>query len=107
VPSPKLEDLRRDGRWSLHTTGSETVNDELYLTGTAREVADDPALRAAAVDACGYRVGAEHVLVELALDRALWAHYATPPTWPPTYRRWPAARSASAEVAREPVLSRG
>ena len=42
VPSPKLDDLRRDGRWALHSTASETVSDELELAGRAT-VIDDPA----------------------------------------------------------------
>jgi len=42
VPGPKLDDLRRDGRFALH---SETVpppnqDDAFYLTGVATEVTD-------------------------------------------------------------------
>jgi hypothetical protein len=33
-------------------------------------------------------VGDDHVLVELDVHRAMWARYATPPSWPPTYLRW-------------------
>ena len=93
VPSPKLDDLRRDGRWALHTTGSETVNDELSLAGRATMAAGDADLRARAVAACGFEVGADHTLVELGIESALWAHYATPPRWPPEYRRWRSAGS--------------
>lgn len=44
VPGPKLDDLRRDGRFALH---SETVpppsqDDAFYLTGVVAEVADAP-----------------------------------------------------------------
>jgi hypothetical protein len=95
VPSPKLEDLRRDGRWALHSTGSETVNDELYLSGTA-VIIDDPtsgprsvARRSEAVAAYPGSVAEGHALLELSIERLLVAHYATPPRWPPTYRRWP------------------
>lgn len=87
VPSPKLEDLRRDGRFALHSTGAEDVNDELYLDGRAR-VVEDAALRAAATAACHFDPPAHHVLVELDLAHALWAHYAEPPSFPPAYRRW-------------------
>jgi hypothetical protein len=96
VPSPKLDDLRRDGRWALHSTGSETVSDELHLTGRAIIVDDpsgprDPERRARAIVAYGRSVEDSHVLVELAIDRLLLAQYASPPRWPPTYRRWPDA----------------
>ncbi len=37
VPSPKLDDLRRDGRYALHSTGSADVDDELAIRGRARE----------------------------------------------------------------------
>lgn len=94
VPSPKLDDLRRDGRWALHSTGSEDVADELYLTGRAIIVDDptgprDPDRRARAIVAYGRSVEDSHVLVELDIDRLLLARYATPPRWPPAYRRWP------------------
>jgi hypothetical protein len=96
VPSPKLEDLRRDGRWALHSTGSETVNDELYVTGTA-VIIDDPtagprsvARRSEAVATYPGSVAEDHALLELSIERLLVAHYATPPRWPPTYRRWAA-----------------
>ena len=93
VPSPKLDDLRRDGRWALHSTGSEDVDDELYLTGRAVVVDDpvgarDPGRRASAIAAYGRTVEAAHVLVELDLDRLLLVEHPRPPQWPPTYRRW-------------------
>ncbi len=46
VPSPKLEDLRRDGRYALHGFPPEANEDAIYLTGRAR-VLDDPDLRTA------------------------------------------------------------
>lgn len=94
VPSPKLADLRRDGRYALHSTGAADVHDELYITGTAFIVAS-PARRRSAMQAHPASVADDHVLVELDLSVALWAHYPTPVRWPPAYRRWvaPAARS--------------
>jgi hypothetical protein len=91
VPSPKLEDLQRDGRFALHSTGAENVNDEFYIAGRAILQSADPALRDAALAVLPFRVDDTHVLVELEIDVALWAAYATPPTWPPTYHRWRAA----------------
>jgi hypothetical protein len=92
VPSPKLEDLRRDGRYALHSTGAADVDDEFYLDGRAR-VVDAAAARSAAEAACHFPVPAHHVLVELGLEHALWAHYASPPSFPPDYRRWAALSS--------------
>jgi hypothetical protein len=94
VPSRKLDDLRRDGRWALHSTGSEQVDDELYLTGRAQVVDDpagaqDPARRATAITAYGRPVDETHVLVELDIERLLVVEHTHPPRWPPTYRRWP------------------
>lgn len=91
VPSPKLGDLLRDGRYALHAPGSETENDEIMVAGRAVVRDDDLAFRAAAVATMPFRPGDDHVLVELGLEVVLWAEYSTPPTWPPTYHRWRAA----------------
>ena len=40
VPSPKREDLRRDGRFALHSFPCEDDEDAVYLTGLARPEAD-------------------------------------------------------------------
>ena len=87
VPSPKLGDLRRDGRYALHSTGSAEENDEVMLAGRA-EVAPLTVDRAAAVRAAGYDVAEDHILVELGVERVLWAEWSSPPRWPPTYHRW-------------------
>ncbi len=87
VPSPKLDDLRRSGRYALHSTGSEDVDDELAIRGRAREIAD-PARRAAAIAACPFEPGDDHVLVELDLDHVLWGHYEPRGVFPPRYRGW-------------------
>ena len=89
VPSPKLGDLRRDGRYALHSTGAENVDDEFCVTGRAAPV-DSPALRQAALAACHFTPGDDHALVDFSVDSALWAHYSTPPSWPPVYTRWAA-----------------
>ncbi|HET8660860.1 MAG TPA: hypothetical protein VFM55_17890 [Micromonosporaceae bacterium] len=99
VPSPKLADLRRDGRYALHSTGAADVPDEFYITGTAWAV-ESPARRQAAMRAHPVSVAEDHVLVELDLDGVLWAHYPTPVRWPPAYRRWraaPATRGARSD----------
>jgi hypothetical protein len=89
VPSPKLADLGRDRRFALHSSGAEDVDDEFYVDGRAR-VEEDVNHRAVVEAACHFDPPAHHVLVELDLERALWAHYATPPRFPPDYRRWAA-----------------
>lgn len=89
VPSPKLEDLRRDGRYALHSSQDEHVDDEFLLTGRA-EVVEDAARRAAALAASSGSVGDDHVLVELHIGGAMWAHYGRPPSWPPVYEVWSA-----------------
>ena len=45
IPSPKLADLRRDGRYALHSFPTENDEDAFYVTGTAN-VVDSGDLRA-------------------------------------------------------------
>ena len=87
VPSSKLEDLRRDGRYALHSAQDAQVDDEFCVEGRAGVVAGGER-RSAALAVHPASVGDDHVLVELGIERALWAHYASPPSWPPEYRRW-------------------
>jgi hypothetical protein len=44
IPSPKQRDLRRDGRFALHSFPTPDNEDAFYLTGRAR-LAEDDALR--------------------------------------------------------------
>lgn len=99
VPSPKLDDLRRDCRFALHSTGSEDVDDELEIGGHAREI-KDAACRAEAIAACPFRPGDDHALVELDLDRVLWGHYEPRGVFPPRYRIWRAAKASADSSAR-------
>lgn len=50
IPSPKLEDVKRDGRYALHGYPLEENEDAVYLTGRA-EVRADADLRSTADDA--------------------------------------------------------
>lgn len=86
-PSPKLRDLTRDGRYALHSTGSEDVDDELMIAGRA-VVCDDGAVRARAVEACAFVPSARTCLVELLLERVMWAHYEPRGVFPPRYVVW-------------------
>lgn len=44
VPSPKQQDLRRDGRFAMHSFPRPDNEDAFYLTGQAKLV-EDPAMR--------------------------------------------------------------
>jgi hypothetical protein len=88
-PSPKLGDLRRDGRYALHSFPAVDVDDEFYVTGRAVLV-EDAAVRAAVRRA--YKAtfqSDDEALFELLIDRALHAKYEKRPSWPPVYTRWP------------------
>ncbi len=89
VPSPKRDDLRRNGRFALHALSTETENDEVAITGRAVEHEHDTDLRALAVAAMPFDVPSEHHLFELQIGSVLWGAYATPPSFPPRYHRWP------------------
>jgi hypothetical protein len=92
-PSPKLRDLRRDGRFALHATGSADENDEVAITGVALERNDDDPFRAACSTAMPWDVADDNVLFELRLQTVLCGEYPTPPRFPPAYHRWRAGGS--------------
>jgi hypothetical protein len=46
IPSPKQQDLRRDGRWAMHSFPCPDDEDVFYATGRAT-IVDDPDARAA------------------------------------------------------------
>jgi hypothetical protein len=90
--SPKVHDLRRDGRYSLHTFPRQDVDDEFCVSGVAVD-AEGTGVRDA-VYAAYVATGAttsNDTLFELLIDRALHAQYEARPSWPPVYRRWPAS----------------
>jgi hypothetical protein len=78
IPSPKLADLRRDGRYALHSFPCPQNEDAFHVTGSAAE-RDDPDVRRA-IDAVflaerewsqpppGFR---EQTLVEFFVERCL------------------------------------
>jgi hypothetical protein len=89
--SPKLGDLRHDGRFSLHTFPCVEVDDEFMVSGTAVD-AEGEGVRDgvyAAYIATGSTTSND-TLFELLIDRALHAKYEGRPSWPPDYRRWSA-----------------
>jgi hypothetical protein len=80
LPGPKLDDLRRDGRFALHceTIPPPRQDDAFYLTGTVTEVADAQTWERVATQLLDEREldtrwpGFEaQVLFEFLLDRCL------------------------------------
>ena len=49
VPSPKRNDLRRDGRFAMHSFPADENEDAFFITGHARSV-EDRAIRSAVMD---------------------------------------------------------
>jgi hypothetical protein len=89
--SPKLGDLHRDGRYSLHAMPPEHVDDEFMVSGAATAVSDtDRYARILEVYLAQGTTTSDDTLFELRLDRALHAAYGPRPSWPPVYSRWPA-----------------
>jgi hypothetical protein len=88
--SPKLADLHRDPRYAMHTFPPEHVDDEFYVTGTARPIDDDPALRRHVLDVylAQGTTTQNDTLFEFLLDHVMWAKYEGRPSWPPTYTKW-------------------
>jgi hypothetical protein len=93
IPSPKREDLHRDGRYAIHALQPEQVDDEFYVTGKARYVADE-ALTGQVRDAfvaTGATSSADEELFEFDIDHAMLATYEKRGQWPPLYQKWSAA----------------
>jgi Pyridoxamine 5'-phosphate oxidase len=93
--SPKGLDLRRDGRYALHTFPCPEVDDEFMFGGRAARV-DDAALAAAVHrDLIAHGVKSnpvEETPFEFLIDRAMYAAYpGGHGTWPPKYAIWKAS----------------
>jgi hypothetical protein len=105
VPSPKLRDLRRDGRYSLHSYPSPMNEDAFYLSGRAI-VHEDAALRSMAIAAFLSQPGRqgppldeshfEHqTLVEFLIDSCLLTRTAGHGDPAPQHTIWHAPASPS------------
>jgi hypothetical protein len=75
IPSPKRNDLLRDGRYSLHSFPCDTNEDALGITGSARLVDDEARRRELGDQFAAERASfgspqpaAEDLLFELSLD---------------------------------------
>ncbi len=84
--SPKGHDLRRDGRYALHSSVNDTsgTGGEFTISGRAVPV-DDPALRAVASRAANYEPADRYVLFELTVESALSTVYEDSQ---PVRKRW-------------------
>jgi hypothetical protein len=85
--SPKRRDLLRDARFALHAFPCVDVDDEFYVTGTARSL-DDDAIEARVRATLPFNSDPDDRPFALSLDRALLATYGPRPSWPPVYTRW-------------------
>lgn len=87
--SPKGHDLRRDGRYAIHSlvTDQNGTGGEFAISGRARPV-DDAATRAVAVQAAPYTSEDSYVLFELTVEEALSTVYADAKGLEPVRTRW-------------------
>lgn len=74
--SPKGHDLKRDGRYALHSSVADSSGGEgeFLITGTAHYV-EDPGTRAVAVEAADYEVAKRYVLFNLQVESAFSTVY--------------------------------
>ncbi len=74
--SPKGHDLRRDGRYAVHCSVSDTSGEsgEVIVTGRARFL-EDPEARALAVSICPYKPAERYILFEFELESVLITEY--------------------------------
>jgi len=87
--SPKCADVRRDGRYALHSFPPAEVDDEFVVHGRATEVVPSPELHARICAATVASVGRpDEVLFSLSVDAAQSATYEGRGVFPPAYARW-------------------
>ena len=86
LPSQKLTDVARDGRYALHAHQDPAAPDDFSVRGRAN-VVDDPAERAAAVAIWSFEVDETYTLVEFSIDHAILGRRGAD-EWPPRYLSW-------------------
>jgi hypothetical protein len=97
IPSPKRDDLDRDGRFALHSFPAAASEDAFYLTGRAQRIADADLLRAALaqflderqLDAPPDGFG-EGEFFELMIGRCLLTQTTGHGDWHPRHNTWAA-----------------
>ncbi|MGH7923922.1 MAG: hypothetical protein ACREQH_04935 [Candidatus Binatus sp.] len=90
-PSPKRADLRRDGRYALHTFPPVDVDDEFLVMGRAT-VIDDKAIEEKVRNDCvsrGMTTTGDDLPFEFRIESVMHAKYpGGHGTWPPKYSIW-------------------
>ncbi len=93
LPSPRLRDLERDGRYALHAHFDPSVPHEFLLRGRVRPV--DDVTRAALAADWDWTVGNAPAF-EFLIEDALLGKRASGDDWPPSYTTW-ASRGTSSD----------
>ena len=89
--SPKGHDLRRDGRYALHSSVEpDASSGELLVTGRAEPV-EEPAVREFAVRYAHYPPPEDDVLFEFGVESVLWTSYDYDGDGRPVRKRWKAS----------------
>ena len=90
-PTPKRADLKRDGRYALHTFPAEAVDDEFLVMGCAKFI-DDPAIAEKVrtdLTSRGMKSTNDEIPFEFEIERVMHAKYpGGHGTWPPKYSIW-------------------
>lgn len=84
--SPKGHDIRRDGRFAVHCSMTDTSGEsgEFIVTGNAKPI-EDPQVRELAVKLSSYAPADRYVLFEFDIDSAVLTEYGD---GDPVRKRW-------------------
>ncbi|MCW2638238.1 MAG: pyridoxamine 5-phosphate oxidase [Dactylosporangium sp.] len=98
IDSPKRHDLERDGRYALHSFPPEVTDDEAYVSGLARLVADSERVQRYAAEMRAEPL-ADWRLFEFTIDVAMIVRHSQPPgatgqPGPPLHQVWRDPRPA-------------
>jgi len=90
-PTPKRADLKRDGRYALHTFPATEVDDEFLVMGRAKFI-DDPQIADKVrtdLTSRGMTSTNDEIPFEFGIERVMHAKYpGGHGTWPPKYSIW-------------------
>ena len=90
-PTPKRADLKRDGRYALHTFPAAEVDDEFLVMGRAKFI-DDPSIAEKVrtdLTSRGMTSTNDEIPFEFGIERVMHAKYpGGHGTWPPKYSIW-------------------
>jgi hypothetical protein len=102
IPSPKANDLARDGRYAMHSFPLRDNEDAFYITGMAREVTDAGLRRAAATQYWAERKTSDPPpqsqhdrLFEFLIDTAMVTRTTGHGDWAPVHTIWKASESGA------------